>query len=142
MNAKENKVFAVIDTNVVVSAFFSKDGTSNPAIIINKVIDREITPLYNEEILSEYREVLSRREFNFLPDKINDIISAFRDYGLNTERTSIVDEQFPDPDDLVFYEVKMSVEDSYLVTGNMKHFPHNPKVVTPAEMVAILLSIR
>lgn len=102
MNAKGNNIFVVIDTNVVVSAFFSRDGKSNPAIIINKIIDREITPLYNEEILAEYREVLSRIEFNFEPDKIHDIISAFREYGLDTERTSIVDEDFPDPDDIVF----------------------------------------
>jgi len=32
----------------------------------------------------------------------------------------------------------MAVDDSYLVTGNIKHFPKISKVVTPAEMVAIL----
>ena len=45
---------------------------------------------------------------------------------------------FPDKEDVVFYEVKMAVEDSYLVTGNIKHFPKDPLVVTPAQMVAIL----
>ena len=34
--------------------------------------------------------------------------------------------------------VSASVEDSYLVTGNIKHFPVKPFVVTPAEMVRIL----
>ena len=48
------------------------------------------------------------------------------------------DESFPDPKDLVFYEVKMSKEDAYLVTGNLKHFPNTPFVVTPKEMMEIL----
>lgn len=30
------------------------------------------------------------------------------------------------------------VEDSYLVTGNLKHFPKKPFVVTPAEMLQII----
>ncbi len=40
--------------------------------------------------------------------------------------------------DVVFYEVKMSKEDAYLVTGNIKHFPKKPFVVTPREMVELL----
>jgi len=38
----------------------------------------------------------------------------------------------------VFYEVAISKDDNCLVTGNKKHFPNNPIVVTPAEMVEIL----
>ena len=34
--------------------------------------------------------------------------------------------------------VTLSKDDAYLVTGNIKHFPKKPFVVTPAEMVAIL----
>ena len=44
----------------------------------------------------------------------------------------------PDPKDIVFYEVALSVEASYLVTGNIKHFPKKPFVVTPAEMLQII----
>ena len=32
----------------------------------------------------------------------------------------------------------MSKEDAYLVTGNKKHFPKKPIVVSPAEMLEIL----
>ncbi len=32
----------------------------------------------------------------------------------------------------------MAKEDAYLVTGNTKHFPNSPIVVTPTEMIAIL----
>jgi hypothetical protein len=38
----------------------------------------------------------------------------------------------PDEDDRVFYEVSLSIEDSFLVTGNLKHYPISPRVITPA----------
>ncbi len=38
----------------------------------------------------------------------------------------------------MFYEVALSKDDAYLVTGNTKHFPNKPIVVTPAEMLDIL----
>ena len=41
---------------------------------------------------------------------------------------------------MVFYEVALSKENTYLVTGNTKHFPKKPIVVTPAEMLDILKS--
>ena len=57
--------------------------------------------------------------------------------GVRGERV-LSDEFFPDQKDVVFYEVAMSKEDAYLVTGNTKHFPKKPIVVTPAEMLEIL----
>lgn len=43
----------------------------------------------------------------------------------------------------MFYEVVMEQRkssDAYLVTGNIKHFPVEPYVVTPKEMMDIILS--
>ena len=34
------------------------------------------------------------------------------------------------------------VDDAYLVTGNIKHFPLRPFVVTPREMLTILEQLR
>ena len=48
------------------------------------------------------------------------------------------DKEFPNPKDIVFYEVALSKEGSFLVTGNTKHFPKVPIVVTPAEFLDIL----
>jgi len=59
------------------------------------------------------------------------------DKGVNAERI-FSGEAFPDASDAVFYEVALSKEGSYLVTGNKKHFPQAPIVVTPAEMLEIL----
>ena len=44
----------------------------------------------------------------------------------------------PDPDDVVFYQVVMEgrkTENSFLVTGNKKHFPVREFVVSPAEFL-------
>ena len=132
------KIYAVIDTNVLVSALFSISGNSNPSIIIRKIIDGVITPLYNEDILAEYEEVLNRDKFPFRKADIDWLISAFLDYGISLGRTAISDEIFIDKDDIVFYEVALSKEDSFLVTGNIRHFPKKPFIVTPAEMLTII----
>lgn len=44
----------------------------------------------------------------------------------------------PDEKDRPFYEVTLSKEDSFLVTGNLKHFPRTPQVITAAQMMEIL----
>ena len=138
MYEMDTKIYAVIDTNVLVSALFSISGHSNPSIIIRKIIDGDITPLYNEEILAEYEEVLNRDKFPFRKADIDWIISTFIDYGISLGRTAVSDEEFTDKDDIVFYEVALSKEDSFLVTGNIKHFPKKPFIVTPAEMLTII----
>lgn len=136
---QSDKIFAVIDTNVLVSALLSRNGTSNPAIILNKIVSGDVIPIINQEILTEYRQVLYRPKFSILTSQeIENVINIFNNHGINVERKQVVNEIFPDPKDIVFYEVKMSVEDSYLVTGNIKHFPQKPFVVTPKEMVDII----
>lgn len=35
----------------------------------------------------------------------------------------------------VFYEVALSKGDTFLVTGNTRHFPKNPIVVTPLDFL-------
>ena len=135
----ENKsIFAVIDTNVIVSALLSSEGNSNPTVVLRETLRGRITPLYNEEIIDEYREVLSRDKFNLQKQNVDTVINHVKRSGLKLQRTKALNEVFPDPKDVVFYEVTLSKDDAYLVTGNSKHFPQKPFVVTPAEMVAIL----
>ena len=66
------------------------------------------------------------------------MINLFKEHGISLSSTSKTDENFIDKDDIVFYEVALSKEESYLVTGNIKHFPKKPFVVTPAEMLQII----
>ena len=138
MPAMKSKIFAVIDTNVIVSALLSSDLESNPVKVFRAIVQERIIPLYNDEILEEYRCVLSRPKFHLDLPLIDTVIKSIITDGLNIDRTPAADINFPDPKDIVFYEVALSVEDSYLVTGNIRHFPVKPFVVTPAEMVRIL----
>ena len=132
------KICAVVDTNVIVSSLLSSDGNSSPAIVVKAILGGIITPLYNGEILREYQEVLSRPKFPFTDSQIAMILSVIRRYGINVQRTADIEWPFPDPDDIIFYEVKMSVDDAWLITGNLKHFPRTPLVVTPTEMIEVL----
>lgn len=133
-----DKIYAVIDTNVIVSALISKNLESNPTKMVRAIVQEQIIPLYNDEILNEYREVLSRPKFHLTTQQIDRVLKAITTDGLSLDRTTTDNEDFPDPKDVVFYEVALSKDGSYLVTGNIKHFPIKPFVVTPAEMVKII----
>lgn len=130
-------IFAVLDTNVLVSALLTKNDFAATYQLIKVLSKGGFTPLYNDEIIAEYEDVLSRRKFPFTPEQIRKTINYVLQYGIDSERIRY-DSTMPDEDDRVFYEVALSKEDAYLVTGNSKHFPVTPIVVTPAEMLDIL----
>ena len=126
-----------VDTNVVVSAYITKNLEAATSKLWEAVLQCKLTPIYNEEILSEYSEVLRRKKFGIPEHLIKWALDKIVTNGVRGERV-LSDEFFPDPKDVVFYEVALSKEDAYLVTGNTKHFPKKPIVVTPAEMLEIL----
>lgn len=132
-------VSAVIDTNVLVSAFWTKNRSSPPARILDALVAHVFTPLYSPEIVAEYREVLSRSQFGFDEDEIDALLDAVVAYG---EPVAPVDSDktFPDPDDKVFFCVALSKEseDAKLVTGNARHYPKSAFVLTPAEFCDLL----
>lgn len=132
-------IYAVIDTNVFVSALLSRYPDSATVQVVNALLKRGICPLYNQEIIVEYQDVFHRPKFHFPDEAIDCIINAVQDLGISVERIKS-SETFPDPKDIVFYEVALSKDDAYLVTGNTKHFPKTPIVVTPGEMLEILES--
>ena len=131
--------YAVIDTNVVVSAMLK--WKSLPGNILGLVFDGIITPVFNDEILNEYREVLSRPKFNLSKQIVEDFVGNIEELGMSI-KAAILDLDFSDPKDRVFYEITMESrksEETYLVTGNIKHFPEQCFVVTPREMLEIVL---
>lgn len=129
--------YAVIDTNVLVAAMITHNEMSPTVKVVEAIGEGKITPLYNEEIVSEYKEVLSRSKFGFLDTSVARLIRTMMDKGVKAERI-FSGETFPDASDAVFYEIALSKDGSYLVTGNKRHFPQAPIVVTPAEMLEIL----
>lgn len=133
------KYFAVIDTNVLVSAMLKWQ--SVPGNVMEFVLDGFIIPVLNKEIVAEYRTVLARSKFRLDEEIITDIIDSLENVGFYVD-VETIDIELPDSKDRVFYEVvmeKRKEEETYLVTGNIKHFPDEPFIVTPRQMLDIFL---
>lgn len=129
----------VIDTNVLISALLSKHSDAATVQVLNAVFDGTIIPVFNDEILAEYDNVLHRPKFKFSDTNIQLLLDTIKIYGVFAKQL-ITNEILPDPKDLVFYEVVMAKQDenAYLVTGNSKHFPKKPFIVTPNELLDIM----
>lgn len=131
--------YAVIDTNVFISALLSKNGDAATVKVLRAILDGSIVPLYHNEILAEYNEVLHREKFHFQEKSIQMVLTAVKEFGVEIFPQP-TGEIFVDMDDLIFYEVAMEKrnDDAYLVTGNQKHYPIRNFIVTPAEMMEII----
>ena len=130
-------VYAVIDTNIFVSALITHNSNASTARVLENLLLHRIIPLYNDYIIKEYDEVLHRAKFKLSEEQISTVIEHVKENGIDSSRFPYAGEM-PDEDDRVFYEVCLSKEDSFLVTGNLKHFPKEPQVITAAEMMEIL----
>ena len=139
--------YVVIDTNVLVSSLIAEKKSSKeskPFMVMNNIFynSDNIIPIYNQEILEEYKDVLSRPIFGFSKIRIGKMINDFRKRALciTDELPKEIKEKFhfPDKDDIVFYQVSLSRKPSFLITGNISHFPIKTFIVTPAEYLEIL----
>ena len=130
-------VYAVIDTNIFVSALITHNSNASTARVLENLLLHRIIPLYNDDIIKEYDEVLHRAKFKLSEEQISTVIEHVKENGIDSSRFPYAGEM-PDEDDRVFYEICLSKEDSFLVTGNLKHFPKEPQVITAAEMMEIL----
>ncbi|MBR1743335.1 MAG: putative toxin-antitoxin system toxin component, PIN family [Lachnospiraceae bacterium] len=131
--------YAVIDTNVLISALLSSKEDTATVQILRKVINGEIIPVYSNIIRKEYREVLSRKKFGFSVETTEYLMAAIEKYGILIE-PSPSEIILPDKKDIPFYEVALEKrsDETYLVTGNIKHFPTDPFIVTPRELIKIM----
>ena len=113
------RYFAVIDTNVIVSAMLNSK--SVPGMVVKLAVRHTIVPVLNDEILAEYKEVLVRPKFHLSENDINKMIKFITAVAVFVDHEHI-EIELPDPKDRVFYEVTMQkriTDDAYLVTGNM-----------------------
>jgi putative PIN family toxin of toxin-antitoxin system len=131
--------YAVIDTNVLVSALLSSHDDAATVLVVGKLFSGEVIPLFSDEILKEYHEVLHRTKFHFSDDIVNKLLRTIEKYGEHITPTPTY-EVLPDMKDLPFYEVAVEKPEynSYLVTGNIKHFPAKPFIVTAKKFLDIL----
>ena len=127
---------AVIDTNILVSALLTPFG--NPAKVLGLVLNGNITMGIDSRIIAEYQDVLRRPKFGFEWKAVRQVVDFIVHTGISIVPEPIFD-AFEDEDDKKFYEVARSAK-AYLVTGNIKHFPGEPIVVSPQEFLGIMES--
>ena len=126
----------VLDTNVLVSALLA-DGP--PSVIVDMVADGKLTPFYNGLIVSEYWDVLQRPKFDFHPLQVTRLIDAIERIGIAIQVNEPSKIPMTDKADRIFFDVAKTSH-SFLITGNIKHFPQESFIVTPAEFIRYIKS--
>lgn len=136
----EKKAYAVMDTNILVSALWTENPESPPVKIIDYVFNGRIVPIVHRKILREYDRVLHYDKFSFPESDIKNIVNAFKRNGIKKRAAKSL-EEFSDESDRVFYAVTLAARkkhDARLVTGNTKHFPQKEFVVTARAFLNLL----
>lgn len=123
----------------LVSALLSSHSDSATVQVIGKIFTGEIIPLFSAPILREYHEVLRRKKFHFSEEMVSGLLGTIEKYGIMIYPEAVA-EVLLDEKDLPFYEVVMEKQEdsAYLVTGNMKHFPQKPFIVTAKQLLDII----
>ena len=130
-------IYAVIDTNVLVSALITHKPEAATAKVVRLLVEQDFIPMYDADIIAEYEDVLHRSKFPISPEVADALISHIIENGIEVSRVDFA-ETMPDEDDHVFYEVTLSKEDSFLVTGNLKHCPISPRVISPTDFIMLI----
>ena len=128
----------VLDTNVLVSTMLKRE--SLPGIIVDLCLDGLLNPVLDERILNEYREVLCRPKFKFSEDIVKEFLAGLTSQAIFVEAESL-NSHFTDDSDRKFLEVALEHRkaiETFLVTGNLRHFPSESFIVSPREMLEIL----
>lgn len=121
----------VFDTNVFVSYFWSSNETSAVKVVVRKITQNEVIPVFSDEIMMEYIDVLTRKKFGFSEYKICLFLKLIRVNGLHVNPTP-TSAPFTDASDKPFYDAAVAAG-AWLVTGNTKHFPKENFIVSPRE---------
>ena len=124
---------AVLDTNVLVSALWTPAG--NASTIINLILADKLIPCFDQQILHEYRTVLSRPRLAFPGNQVDELLLEISSRGLSVVvLPSII--PMSDESDRKFYDIAQNCK-AYLITGNIKHYPKNPLVISPARFLDV-----
>jgi putative PIN family toxin of toxin-antitoxin system len=124
----------VLDTNIIVSALLSPQGL--PARILNLVLNRSAAIVYDNNVLAEYVDILSRERLKINQGLKNLVIDFIEKEGIYTIAAP-QSLKFVDEDDRIFYELYKSGDVDYLITGNKKHFPEEKGIITAREFIEI-----
>lgn len=112
--------FWVIDTNVFVSAAITPGGICDQ--VLQCAVAGLFVPVWDNQILSEYREVLARPKFRLSKTAVRALLDALPSSGFRCG-ISLKEVCLPDPDDLPFVAVALAAPDKTIITGNPRHYP-------------------
>jgi len=129
----------VLDTNVAISGILKPYSPS--AVILRLVAEGAIQAAYDLRILAEYRDVLTRAEFNFSQDTVDAFLTQMDQDGFPVSCRPLKS-HLSDPDDEPFLEIALSAKAMAIVTGNKRHFPKGEyegvKILSPAEFLKVI----
>ena len=134
----------VLDTNVILAAFRSRDGASN--LLLRMVDHGMVTPLCSTALFLEYEAVLSREETRKITGhNLDDVAVVMRRLAKVSESIDIAFRMRPmlvDADDEMVLDVALNGNAKAIVTHNIRDFLPALKVgmtiATPGEIVGRL----
>ncbi len=132
-------VKAVLDTNVLVSAFLK--GNGREALIFSLACARRFIPAVSDLLLREYEEVLTRPGFGFNAQKIRIELSRFLAAAFRAPTNVPSVHAAYDPADDMVLDCALASGASYLVTGNTRHFPpqfETVRILPPRDFLLVL----
>ncbi len=132
----------VIDTNVFLSSFFG----GKPLEVLQEIVKRNIDILYSNETLSEIKNVLFRKKFDFIDKSKKDIFVDFIiNNGIKIEVSSSID-LCRDKYDNKFLELSVDGQADYLISGDNDLLDlikiHNIDIVRPDTFLKLIVDDR
>jgi uncharacterized protein len=128
----------VVDTNIIVSAALKPEGLQRTVLLL--AITKPARLYITEEIIAEYRAVLSRAELKIRKGLRQQVLQLIRSHAHSVKPSRPL-QVTSDPDDNKFLECADAARADYLVTGNQRHFPKfwkKTKVITSREFIDIV----
>ena len=132
----------VLDTNIIVSAALSEDGS--PAKIFEMLICEEIINYTSDPIITEVRKVVSRPIFlqRLSLVEISFITDNYQRFSKKVEPGKKIDKIKEDPADNKFLECAAAASAGYIITGDM-HLLKVKKfremiILSPAEFIEMI----
>ena len=127
----------IIDCNILVSSGL-KSRVCNAVV---RYALRETQVVFSITILSEYRDVLTRKKFVAQQENMQKILFAVYSGGTLVAHVPESNVLSPDPKDQPYIDLALATQADYLITGNIQDFPNSPYGVTQAIKPARFLDL-
>ena len=111
----------MLDTNILISACWSPGGLE--ARLVRLALDAKVTLCVTDILLAEYRDVARRPKFAAQRDCFAALLSGIEVAAIKVEPSETV-AAASDEDDNRVLECAAGASAQWLVTGNLRHFPH------------------